>query len=106
MSPHTVRAYDSDLSQFLDVTSAAIGSASATSSSPRRSTSTRDPCASSASCTSAGSRGRSAARKLAAVRTFVRYLRREELIDDDPAALVGDAEARESACRRTCPRTR
>ena len=29
-----------------------------------------------------------AARKLAAVRTFLRYLRREEIIDDDPGALV------------------
>ncbi len=29
-----------------------------------------------------------AARKLAAVRTFLRYLRREELIDGDPGALV------------------
>ena len=29
-----------------------------------------------------------AARKLAAVRTFLRYLRRESLIDDDPGALV------------------
>ena len=29
-----------------------------------------------------------AARKLAAVRTFLRYLRRESLIDDDPAAVV------------------
>jgi integrase/recombinase XerC len=29
-----------------------------------------------------------AARKLAAVRTFLRYLRREEAIDDDPGALV------------------
>src|SRR5439155_4444715 len=29
-----------------------------------------------------------AARKLAAVRTFLRYLRREAIIDDDPGALV------------------
>ena len=29
-----------------------------------------------------------AARKLAAVRTFLRYLRRESIIDDDPGALV------------------
>jgi integrase/recombinase XerC len=29
-----------------------------------------------------------AARKLAAVRTFLRYLRREDLLDDDPSALV------------------
>src|SRR5207249_9684571 len=30
----------------------------------------------------------SAARKLAAARTFLRYLRREGLIDDDPGAMV------------------
>src|SRR5262249_61324478 len=32
--------------------------------------------------------GATAARKLAAVRTFLRYLRREAIIDDDPGALV------------------
>ncbi len=30
----------------------------------------------------------SAARKLSAIRTFVKFLRREDLLDDDPAALV------------------
>ena len=30
----------------------------------------------------------SAARKLSAIRTFIKFLRREELVDDDPAALV------------------
>ena len=30
----------------------------------------------------------SSARKLSAIRTFVRFLRREDLVEDDPAALV------------------
>ena len=40
-------------------------------------------------CTIAGSRRSSAARRLAALRTFARYLVREEQLDDDPTALVG-----------------
>src|SRR5204863_6396705 len=36
----------------------------------------------------AGRTRASAARKLASIRTFLRYLRRAEVIDDDPGALV------------------
>src|SRR5207245_11060813 len=36
----------------------------------------------------AGHSRATAARKLAAVRTFLRYLRREDIIDDDPGSLV------------------
>ena len=42
----------------------------------------------------AGESRASAARKLAAVRAFLRYLRREGLIEADPGAAGGDAEAR------------
>ena len=88
-----MRAYDSDLSQFL--AHAARG---------RR----REACAtwrrrSSIALALRGFLGElhkqgqsraTAARKLAAARTFLRYLRREGLIDDDPGALVAHAEAR------------
>jgi len=87
VSPHTVRAYESDLAQLLAATSqladkrkgdleiadfndaavrAYVGDLH------RRGT----------------SRG-STARKLAAVRTFARYLRREGLLDGDPTVFVG-----------------
>jgi integrase/recombinase XerC len=86
-SAHTVRAYDSDLSQFLTFLSSQAGQ--------RR-----------ADLTAAdfdhlrireflgelhrrGNTRSSAARKLAALRTFGRYLRREGALDGDPAALVG-----------------
>ncbi len=86
-SPHTVRAYESDLTQLLAYLAAGRGR---TVSALR----TGD-------LDTAGIRGflgdlydrgnskASAGRKLAAVRTFVRYLRREAIIDQDPGALVG-----------------
>src|SRR4051812_48611602 len=85
-SAHTVRAYDSDLSQFLAHAAAAAG------------VKVRDLAA--AQLDRLALRGflgdlhkqglsrATAARKLAAVRTFLRFLRREGLIDDDPGALV------------------
>jgi integrase/recombinase XerC len=86
VSAHTVRAYDSDLSQFLAFTAAAAG-VKRSELTPRQldRTAIRDFVA------DLHRRGRtraSTARKLAAVRTFLRYLRREEIIDDDPGALV------------------
>jgi integrase/recombinase XerC len=85
-SAHTVRAYDSDLSQLVahvardrgikraDVTPAHLD---------------RDAIRSFlAALYKSGHTRASAARKLAAIRTFLKYLRREELIDDDPGALV------------------
>ena len=86
-SAHTVRAYESDLTQLLAFLAA-----------------TRERPAGAlqvADLDTAGIRGflgdlhargnskASAGRKLAAVRTFARYLRREGAIDQDPAALVG-----------------
>jgi integrase/recombinase XerC len=86
-SAHTVRAYDSDLSQFLDTLSRA----------KQRKVSKLVPAdidalairAFMADLYARGNSRASAARKLTAVRTFCRYLRREGLITDDPSALVG-----------------
>src|SRR5512144_2215464 len=92
-SLHTVRAYDSDLSQFLDSLAR-----------------TRQRKLSELSPTDIdhltireflrelyqkGNSRASAARKLTAIRTFCRYLRREGLIEEDPAALVGTPKREE-----------
>jgi integrase/recombinase XerC len=86
-SAHTVRAYESDLSQFVAFIARDAGR--------RRIDLTPDDV------TLRNIRGflgdlqqrgisrASAARKLAAIRTFARYLRREGVIEDDPSALVG-----------------
>jgi integrase/recombinase XerC len=86
VSPHTVRAYESDLHQFLDHV-AAIGSVK-----PRE----IEPAALDrgavrsflAELHAAGQSRATSARKLAAIRTFLRYLRREELVEGDPGSLV------------------
>jgi integrase/recombinase XerC len=85
-SAHTVRAYESDLSQFLDHTAAASG-VTRDALDPAR----LDRGALRAFLADLHRQGQSratAARKLAAVRTFLRYLRREGAIDDNPGALV------------------
>jgi integrase/recombinase XerC len=86
-SPHTVRAYDSDLSQFLaflashldrrvsELTAADLDHLNAR--------------AFLADLHRKGNSKASAARKLSAIRAFGRYLRREGVLDGDPAALVG-----------------
>jgi integrase/recombinase XerC len=86
-SVHTVRAYDSDLSQFLTFLAAHLG---------RKRTELEavhfDRLNIRGFMTDLHARGNSrasAARKLAAIRTFARYLRREGVLDGDPAALVG-----------------
>jgi integrase/recombinase XerC len=86
-SAHTVRAYESDLSQFITFVAAHL---------VRR----RSELAASdfsqlhiraflGDLHKRGNSRSSAARKLAAIRTFGRYMRREGAIDGDPAALVG-----------------
>ncbi len=86
-SAHTVRAYESDLSQFLAFLSRHLGT--------RRSElapAAFDHLHIRAFLGDIHKRGNSrgsAARKLAAIRTFGRYLRREGAIEGDPAALVG-----------------
>jgi integrase/recombinase XerC len=85
-SAHTVRAYESDLTRFLDHTAAACGVARADLDPSRL-----DRAAIRSFLADLHKQGQSratAARKLAAVRTFVRYLRREGLVDGDPGALV------------------
>jgi integrase/recombinase XerC len=87
VSPHTLRAYETDLAQLVDHLAA------------------RESCAPSdvpvtrfdvdgvrgflEELHDRGNSRSSAARRLAACRTFARYLLREELIADDPTALVG-----------------
>ncbi|HMJ83786.1 MAG TPA: tyrosine recombinase XerC [Vicinamibacterales bacterium] len=85
-SPHTVRAYESDLSQFIAHAAAGAG--------VKRSELTPAQLDRSAirrflgELHELGQTRASAARKLAAVRTFLRYLRREGTIEDDPGALI------------------
>jgi integrase/recombinase XerC len=86
-SPHTVRAYDSDLSQYLTFLAAHV---------KRRvselTAADLDHLGARAFIADLSKRGNSkssAARKLSAIRAFGRYLRREGLIEGDPAALVG-----------------
>src|SRR5919204_5886740 len=86
-SDNTVRAYESDLAQFLEFLSTHLGR--------RRSAllpADFDHLNIRAFLGDLHKRGNSrssAARKLAAIRTFGRYLRREGILEGDPAALVG-----------------
>ena len=85
-SAHTVRAYDGDLTQFLAHAAAGAG-VTVRDLAPTQ----LDRLALRGFLGDLHKRGRSrasAARKLAAARTFLRYLRREGLIADDPGALV------------------
>jgi integrase/recombinase XerC len=85
-SAHTVRAYESDLSQFIGFMA---GDADLKQRDLQPSNCTREALRGFlAQLHKHGLSRTSAARKLAAVRTFLRYLRREGLIDDDPGALV------------------
>ena len=86
-SAHTVRAYESDLSQYLVFLATHVG----------KRVSELTPAhldhlgvrAFIAELNKRGNAKASAARNLSAIRAFGRYLRREDVIDSDPAALVG-----------------
>ncbi len=85
-SDHTVRAYESDLTQFLDHTAAKEGV---------RVEELRPGSLDRGAIRAflgeqhrVGVSRATAARKLAAIRALLRYLRREGAIDDDPGALV------------------
>jgi integrase/recombinase XerC len=86
-SAHTVRAYESDLSQFMTFVAAHLNRRR-----PDLTASEFNHLNIRAFLGDLHRRGNSrasAARKLAAIRTFGKYLRREGAIDGDPAALVG-----------------
>jgi len=85
-SVHTVRAYESDLSQFLGHAAAGAGvKRSALVASHLDRSALR---AFLAHLHELGQSRATAARKLAAARTFLRYLRRQGVIDSDPGALI------------------
>ncbi len=92
-SGNTIRAYDSDLSQFVVFLAAKLGR--------RRADLTPDDFTHInireflGDLHKRGNTRSSAARKLAAIRTFGRYLRREGVLDGDPAALVGTPKREE-----------
>lgn len=84
VSPHTVRAYESDVTRYLAWVAADTGrKISAVAPSDLSLTSVQSHLA---DLGRAGTARSSVARKLSALRTFVRYLRREDLIAHDPTA--------------------
>jgi integrase/recombinase XerC len=87
VSPHTLRAYDTDVSQFLATIAAATKTPSAQV--PVRAFTTEAVRDFLGTLHDRGISRASSARRLAALRTFARYLVREELLPEDPTALVG-----------------
>jgi integrase/recombinase XerC len=87
VSPHTVRAYDTDLTQF--VTSIAASTKTSVPEVPVRAFTTEAVRGFLGALHDRGLSRASSARRLAALRTFARYLVREDLLPDDPTALVG-----------------
>jgi integrase/recombinase XerC len=86
VSPHTVRAYESDVSQYLAWVASDTGKKiSALEPADLDMTSVRGHIA---DLNKAGKARSSVARKLSGLRTFVKYLRREEIIDHDPTAMA------------------
>jgi integrase/recombinase XerC len=86
-SAHTVRAYESDLSQFVVYLAAQGGTRRIDVDAGAIDRQTIRGFL--GDLHARGNSRASAARKLAAIRTFARYLRREGVIEGDPAALVG-----------------
>ena len=86
VSPHTVRAYDSDITQYLAwVAGEKQRKMSALTPADLDLTTVRRHLA---ELNKAGKARSSVARKLSALRTFVKYLRREDLIEHDPTAMA------------------
>ena len=86
VSRHTLRAYQSDLSQFI-----AHAAAGAATTPLKLAPAALDRIAIRSFLSTVNAKGQSratAARKLAAIRTFLRYLRREDKITSDPGSLV------------------
>lgn len=86
-STHTVRAYESDLTQFLAYLGARLGKRRADLS--PADLGREHVRGFLADQHARGNARASAARKLAAIRAFGRHLRREGALEGDPAALVG-----------------
>jgi integrase/recombinase XerC len=86
-SPHTVRAYETDLLQLLDATATAHGCRP--SQVPIAAFDADAVRGFLAVLHDRGNSRTSAARRLASTRTFARYLLREGIIADDPTQLVG-----------------
>jgi len=87
-SEHTVRNYEADLVQFLYFLGASTGT-------PRHALTPAHVSGDAirgflGQLHARGNSRASTARRISAIRSFARYLRREGLIDDDPAALVGN----------------
>jgi integrase/recombinase XerC len=85
-SDHTVRAYDSDLTQFLTYVATASGRKRIELQPSDLNYQTIRGFL--AELHARGNSRASAARKVSAVRTFARYLRREGMLTGDPSALV------------------
>jgi integrase/recombinase XerC len=86
VSPHTVRAYDSDVTQYLAWVASDTGKKiSELAPADLDMTSVRTHVG---ELNKAGKARSSVARKLSGLRTFVKYLRREEIIDHDPTAMA------------------
>ena len=86
LSPHTVRAYESDVTQYLAYVASGRGKKmSQLSPGDLDMTSVRMHVS---QLNSAGKARASVARKLSGLKTFVRYLRREEVIEHDPTAMA------------------
>jgi len=86
-SPHTVRAYDTDLTQFLDHAAGILGVKP--SQVPVRALAADALRSFFDDLHARGNTRASAARRLAALRTFSKYLVRESLLSEDPTQLVG-----------------
>jgi integrase/recombinase XerC len=86
VSPHTVRAYETDVTQYLAFIAADTGKKmSELGPGDLDMTTVR---AHIVELNKAGKARASVARKLSGLRTFIKYLRREEIIDHDPAAMA------------------
>ena len=86
VSPHTVRAYESDVSQYLAFVAAETGKKiSELNAVDLDADSVRLHIAEQNKADKARA---TVARKLSGLRTFIKYLRREEIIEHDPAAMA------------------
>jgi integrase/recombinase XerC len=86
LSPHTVRAYDGDVTQYLAFVASETGKKmSALGPADLDMQSVRSHIA---ELNKAGKARSSVARRLSGLRTFIKYLRREEILDHDPAAMA------------------